>query len=84
MLWNICLRVQRCTDFFILHLFNSVKQYYFACLKYLIGLIKNWMANSKTEGINKRRSNLGRKMEEQDKKERRTSGASHLVTWQVM
>lgn len=31
---------------FILHLLNSVKWYYFARLKYLVGLIKSYMANS--------------------------------------
>ena len=33
---------------FMLHLFNSVKLWLFACLKHLMVLIKNWMANSKS------------------------------------
>lgn len=59
----------------MLHLFNSVKLCYFACLKHMIGLIKRGQAGlSSTE--NTYREKGGAKSE----KERRTPGASHAAT----
>lgn len=60
MLWNVCLVMQRCSAFFKLLWFNTVKLCYFACPKWLIGLIKSWTINGKAR---KRLGRAGRQRE---------------------
>ena len=78
---------------FTLHLFNSVKLCYSACLKHLMVLIKKRTANSEVGARMGRLAGREYKIKEEprprkarskrENKERRTPGASHPVTQQT-